>query len=138
MATPTERQTAVSRSMRIGVHKNCSSLLRRGIVQTFGIKVVPFDRTAKLLAGRNGSLIAPLNAPNDSCGSGRRFCAADEARTVPMGFAIPQRITPPCVNDLPHGDAQNVHSTHPAPSEQFTASTDATTFSYCLPDHQKS
>jgi len=121
MTTQTKRQTAISPNMRIGIHKNCGSVRRRGIAKTFGIKVVPLDRTAKLLSERNSSLIAPLNAPNKSGGSNHSFCAADQAGTVPMGFDIQQRMAPQCASDLRHRGAQNVHPTHPMPSEELTA-----------------
>lgn len=114
MATQTERHSTISRKMKIGIHKNCGSVGRRGIVKTSGIETVTFDGNAKLLLERNCSLFPALNngqIPHDA------ECVVPPETSAPIQPSIALQD----ISDLHHRGAQNVHPTYPMPSEEFTA-----------------
>jgi RNA polymerase sigma factor (sigma-70 family) len=88
MATPTERQSTSSQSMRPGIHKNCGSLRRRGILKA-ATKSVTFDRSTNPLWKRNGSVLVSPNPPYTLSELSVSFSIADEEETPPMGLGKP-------------------------------------------------
>jgi L-lactate dehydrogenase complex protein LldE len=70
----------------VAIHNSCSSIRGLGLAKRSEIMGAPFNKTEALLSKVRGSVLVPLDRPDECCGFGSTFSVTDEAVSARMGF----------------------------------------------------
>lgn len=95
-------QNTISRNMRVGIHERRSSVHGRGIPKAAGTMGILLDETPTVLSEVGSPGLAPMEAPDDCCGLGSKFCVggAGSSQMAIERHALFDELTPPRVQKI--------------------------------------